>query len=90
MSPDLPDPLGLLDRSRPETPARRRLEGRVVRLAREELGLTQEDLARGLRMRPLTIAKLEDGTRSLNAWSLPRLRRLMAVLRDARADQHRN
>ena len=86
----LPDPLGLLDRSRPETPARRGLEGRVVKLVREDLGLTQDELARRLRMRPLTIAKLEDGTRSLKAWSLPQLRRLMAVLHEARAEQHRN
>jgi ribosome-binding protein aMBF1 (putative translation factor) len=73
MTNDLPDRLHLLDRSRPETPARQRLEGRVTRLAREGLGLTQEELARRLRVRPATIAKLEEGTRSIKAWLVPQL-----------------
>ena len=84
------DPLHLLDRDRPDTPARRRLEGRVVRLARAELGLTQEELARRLNVRPSTIEKLEDGTRPIRAWLDDQVHRFLTVLREAHRDQHAN
>ncbi|HTE84261.1 MAG TPA: helix-turn-helix transcriptional regulator [Dehalococcoidia bacterium] len=84
------DPLHLLDRDRPETPARRLLEGRVVRLAREQLGLSQGELARRVGVRSTSIAKLEDGTRSIRAWTDAQLQRFMVVLRQAHWDQHLN
>jgi DNA-binding XRE family transcriptional regulator len=84
------DPLHLLDRGRPETPARRRLEGRLVKLAREELALSREELALRLHVRLSTIVNLEDGTRSIKAWTDAQVRRFMVVFRESRWDQHKN
>jgi DNA-binding XRE family transcriptional regulator len=62
----------------------------VVQLVREELGLSQEELARRLRVRPSTIAMLEDGTRSIKKWTDAQVERFMVVLSEAHWEQHRN
>lgn len=84
------EPINPLDGDRHKTPARRRLEGRVVQLARERLGLSQEELARQIGVRPASVAKLEDGTRSIRAWSHVQVGRFLVVLREAYWDQHTN
>ena len=49
--------------------------------AREELGLSQAEFAQLVGVRPMSIVKLEDGSRPIRAWKLQQVKRFATTLR---------
>ena len=75
------DPEALLDRSQPDTLDRRLAEGWAFGKGREELRLSRAEFAQHVEVTEREIADLELGLRSIRQWSLPKVKRLQAALR---------